>query len=217
MASEVKEEKASMEEDIVKIPNIGNVEVNIINRNGRGGTAFAIHGMSKFVRREWIPVGDYLAKDYDLSVYVPNLHSNPTTVPGQANSIAALSYLVEKHYRLGDVLLCGKSWGTRAAAELACSGAFTRALILANPVNDKHLDTIHKKNFPVMYITSEDDFAKSTMEMYEKEWKGDSNFVRYVGPANSPALIKPTKLGGHLMTQAFIKPILDFTKKFYLK
>lgn len=220
MSSEVKEAKEakiSTEDDIVKIPQIGDVSVKVINRNGLGGTAFAIHGMNSFVKREWVPVGNLLAQHHDLAVYVPNLHSNPSTVPGKQESFAALNWLATKHYKLSNLLLCGKSWGTRAAAQMVCSEADVRALILANPVNDDYLDTIHKKGFPVMYITSEDDFAKKTMELYEKEWKGDPNFVSFVGPATSPALIKPTNLGGHLMTQAFIKPILDFTKKFYLK
>jgi len=219
MQSEVKnqkEESVTIEEDYVQIPDIGKVEVKIINRHGKGGTAFGVHGASKFVRREWVPVGNHLAQELDLAVYVPNLHSNQYTNPdNEEHSILALNFIV-RYYKLENILLCGKSWGTYAIAEMALSGEFVHSMIFANPLNDKSLDSIRKKNCPVMCLTNEDDFAKETMKLYEEEWKDDENFVSSIGPSSSPSLIKPAVRGGHLMTKAFLKPMVDFVKKFYV-
>jgi len=212
-----KEENVTSEVDNINIPDIGEVEVKVINREGKGGNAFAVHGMSKFVRNEWVHVGNHLAQKFDLAVYVPNLHSNENTEPDNKDSITALEYIVQKHYKLNNVLLCAKSWGTEAVAQMAVTGTSVHSIIFANPINRDFLDSIHNKKFPLMYLTNEDDFAKEdTMELYENEWKDDPNFVSFVGPSSSPALIKPAKLGGHLMTQAFLEPIHEFVEKFYL-
>jgi len=203
--------------DHVEIPNIGIVDVTVINGFGKNGKVFAIHGTSSFVRNEWIKVGEQLAKVHDLAVFIPNLHSNPSTAPNEVNAKPAIKYLIEKHYRLNDVLLCGKSWGSKVVAEMACNVDWVRALILTNPINEDSLQCIHKKDLPLLYATNKNDYAISTKALYENEWKSDANLVIYVGPADSPALIKPTKFGGHMMSQSFIKPILDFAEKFYLK
>jgi len=210
------EENVSVD-DHIKIPNIGNVDVTVINRTGKNGKVFAIHGTSEFVRKEWIQVGEQLAKVHDLAVFVPNLHSNPGAAPKQNNAKPAIKYIIEEHYNFKDVLLCGKSWGSSVAAELASNGDWVRALILTNPVNEDHLKCIHDKGLPLLYATNEDDYARETMRLYQDEWKSDRNLVIHVGPADSPALIYPKKKGGHMMAKSFMEPILDFTEKFYLK
>jgi len=196
---------------------IGHVDVTVINGFGKNGKVFAIHGESKFVRNEWIKVGEELASAHGLAVYIPNLHSNNASAPNQPKAVPTIEYLIFKHYKLNDVLLCGKSWGSEVAAKIACKGNWVRAIILTNPVNKEHLKCIHENDIPLLYATNENDHAKNTMELYKKEWDGDRNLVTFVGDGKSPALINPKKLGGHMMSQSFIEPILEFVKEFYLK
>jgi len=228
---EVKEIKVDEEVDYVNIPDIGKVEVTVMNRKGSGGDAFVIHGAAEAIKQEWIHVGSELCQVHDLTVYVPNLHSNEKTKDLAkkglteeelrkrfSSAVDALTYILEKHYKLNNVLLCGKSIGSRLAVKMGSTGDWFSATILTNPTNEQYLKEFHKKNKPLLFVTnSNDKKSLEKLHLYANEWMDDKNFEYFVGPAESPAYIKLDKKGGHTMSLSFTKPILEFTKKHYLK
>merc|ERR1719397_560087 len=114
--------------------------------------------MALSVVHEWDLVGMELAKNLDLQVYIPNMHSNSNTKPTSPNSRKAL-LLIMKHYNLdNNILILGKSWGTAAAAFLVCRegspASWAKAIILANPVNEEYLPCIHSGDIPLFYLST---------------------------------------------------------------
>merc|ERR1719320_1907139 len=97
------------------IPDIGIVEVTVINRFGKGGSALAIHGMKSTLVHEWVPAAEHFSSALDLQVYIPNLHSNRQTKPGSRYAFKALNYVIDKFHIRDNMVLMGKSWGTAAA------------------------------------------------------------------------------------------------------
>jgi len=199
------------------------VQVTIINKNGKGGQAFAIHGKSHFVRYEWIELAQILAVKFDFIVYVPNLHSHPATAPdtGTQHSELALRHIIE-HFKLQNFLLLGKSWGSKAAAKFASDEKISvSALILTNAVNQEYYQQIRERKVPALFVTNENDCKpKYNVQGAQKKFEqqkaiGSCNFEVHVSRGDSPALIRKSKKGGHHMTEDDVEPILKFTEKYY--
>merc|ERR1719320_1084395 len=106
------------------------------------------------------------------------------------------------------MVLMGKSWGTAAAAELACtSGRLApgiKAIVFANVANREYLDCMHEGDVPFLYLTNKDDPARKTLSSYEEEWGSDSKFHTFIGEA-----------GGHSITEEFKEPITEFLRTNY--
>jgi len=195
--------------DKVELAGYGIVEVTVMNRDGKGGRALAVHGMALSVVHEWDLVGMELAKNLDFQVYIPNMHSNFKTKPSSSNSRKAL-LLIMKHYNLdNNILILGKSWGTTAAAFLVCRegslASWARAIILANPVNEEYLPCMHSGGIPLLYLSNEDDHAIRSLASYKKEWGMDKKLTLFIG-----------NKGGHTITNEFTNPIMNFVQANYL-
>jgi len=195
--------------DQVELIRIGVVEVTVINGEGKGGRAFAIHGMKPSLVHEWDFVGMELARRLDIQVYIPNLYSTPKTKPSSSGALQALPLLM-KHYNLdNNILILGKSWGTVAAAFLVCRdnslALWAKAIILANPINKNYLPCMHSGGVPLLYLSNKDDKTLRWLSHYEKEWGMDKKLTTFVG--NS---------GGHRITTEFLDPIMHFVRLYYL-
>jgi len=212
----------------VFIPGIPNdkvpVQVTVINEEGKGGEAFAIHGKSHFVRYEWIAIAKILAKEFDLKVYIPNLHSNRALTPDHSprNSESALRHIIE-HFQLQNFLLLGKSWGSVAAAKFAADEKISvSALILTNALNKKYYQQINKRNIPALFVTNTNDYKPkydvlgAQKKFEEQKCIGSSNFEVHISPGDSPALIRSSKKGGHHILEDDVEPIIKFTEKHFV-
>jgi len=196
--------------DKVELIGVGIVEVTVINREGKGGRAFAVHGMKPSLVHEWDFVGMRLARDLDIQVYIPNLYSTNKSKPSSSGALKALPLLM-RHYNLdSNILILGKSWGTVAAAFLVCKqnslASWAKAIILANPVNKDYLPCMHSGGIPILYLSNKDDKAVRGLSLYKREWRMDKKkLTTFVGDS-----------GGHRITREFLNPIMHFVRLNYL-
>jgi len=211
----------------------GEVNVNVHNKDGDGGSVLAVHGSNNFKAKEWKCVADLIRKVHDLEMYVIDASAGPcgenllrnqveeketVTEPSLDKVTKLLDHLMGEQQARHDekgLLLFGEGWGTQAMVNLAFKEKAIKAVILANCTAEEDLEKLHERNLPILFLYHADDqIVADVQTAWAKEWDGDGN-IQFVEVKKSD-LTEQDKQNNYVMSQPFLWPILKFMKEKYI-